>query len=278
MRWRGLALVFCAACLRGAELPEIVARCGERTVGRSEAAALMNGAPAEYAALPRREMLKKLLTERFCAEAMTRMLTDAGFPPSAEQAEKALNDVYRHYPPGMARPDAGDLHRIAQEERTRLQWAFRRYLEARRPEVFQVPPAEVERYYRENQVRFLLPRTVTATEYRAAERMPLETLCARARQGEAPERVLASLPGVTASPAERGAVPDTMRPGEWSAVAAVPGGYAVSHVSAVRPAGYVPLEQAAPLIREMLIRRRTALELERSLRTVLASEKMEFYF
>jgi hypothetical protein len=41
---------------------------------------------------------------------------------------------------------------------------------------------------------------------------------------------------------------------------------------------YVPLEKAAPLIREMMARHRAALELERTLKTVFENTKMEFYF
>ena len=62
------------------------------------------------------------------------------------------------------------------------------------------------------------------------------------------------------------------------AVETVPGGYAVTHVSAEFPAGYVPLEQAAPLIRDLLGQRRAAWELERSLEKALHAKKMEFYF
>lgn len=274
----GMLLLMWTAC--AAELPEIVARCGTRTVSREEAAGLMNAAPAEYAALPRREMLKKVLTDRFCAEAMTRMLTDAGFPPTAEQAEQALSEFFRHYPAGMKRPDPGDLHRIAQEEKTRLQWAYFRYLSARKPDVFLVPPQTVERYYRENQTDFLLPRRTAATRYTAADTAVLTTLSARVRQGESPEKVLQTLSGVRSVPvAEDDPATAKLHAGDWSAVVPVPGGgYAVTHVSAEFPAGYVPLEQAAPLIRDLLGQRRAAWELERSLEKMLAEEKMEFYF
>jgi len=273
----GLFLLGAAAY--AAELPEIVARCGDRTVGREEAARLMRRAPEDPKGLPPRDLMKQVLTDLFCAEAMTRMLTDAGFPPTAEQAEQALTDFFRRCPAGMKRPDPGDLHRIAQEEKTRLLWAYLRYLAARRPELFRIPPQTVERYYREFQTDFLLPRRVTAVRYLAADASVLTALRARIRQGEAPERVLKSLSGIRAVP-----VPETdpavaaMHAGDWSGVEAAPGGYAVTRVSGETPAGYVPLEQAAPLIRETLILRRAETELRKSLETILAAEKMEFYF
>lgn len=274
-----VAGLFLLGAVCAAELPEIVARCGDRTVGRDEAARLMRHAAEEQKSLSRRDLMKQVLTDLFCAEAMTKMLTDAGFPPTAEQAEQALNDFFRRCPAGMKRPDPGDLHRIAQEEKTRLLWAYLRYLAARRPELFRIPPQTVERYYREFQTDFLLPRRVTAVRYLAAEKPALTALRARIRQGEASERVLKSLSGVRAVP-----VPETdpaaaaMHAGDWSEVEAVPGGYAVMYAAAEKPAGYVPLEQAAPLIRETLILRRAEAELRSALETILAAEKMEFYF
>jgi hypothetical protein len=70
-----------------------------------------------------------------------------------------------------------------------------------------------------------------------------------------------------------------LQPGQWSRVTEIAGGgFAVVCMLKRSPPGYVPLTKAAPEIREMMIRRRAALELEGALKSALDAAKMEFYF
>ena len=280
--FRGVIFLLMTACTAaGTELPEIVARCGEKTVRREEVAQLLRQiSPEDMSRLPRRELLKKVLTDHFCSDVLSKMLTDAGFPPDAEKTLAMLKASRNDLSSGTRRLDEGTLKRLSGDPKVQLQWAFRRYLQERRPDIFRVPPAVIERYYRENQQEFLLPAQASGIRYTAKDEALLNAFLYRVRQGAAPENAAAGVTGITAEPLA-GDHPGLagLRKGEWSRVMTLPGnGYAVYRVSAVTPASYVPLEKAAPLIREMMTRHRAALELERTLKSVFDAVKMEFYF
>jgi hypothetical protein len=283
MRFAGavIFLLWTAVTAAGIELTEVVARCGEKNVRREEVMPLLRQASTEdMTRLPRRELLKKVLTEHFCSEALLKMLTDAGFPPDAEKTLEMMKKSRHDLSSGTSRLDEGTLYRLSREPKVQLQWAFRRYLQERRPDIFLVPPAVIERYYRENQQMFLLPPQITGIRYSAGAISVLNTLLLRVRQGEAPERVANSIGGIKTEPFA-GAYPDLagLPAGAWGRMVEIPGGgYTVCRVSAVKPAAYVPMAKAAPLIREMIARRRAALELERALKKALDAAEMEFYF
>ncbi|MBO5688554.1 MAG: peptidyl-prolyl cis-trans isomerase [Lentisphaeria bacterium] len=282
MRYLGAVLFFlCAGILSGAELPEIVARCGEMVVRREAAAKLLRQAdPAERSRLSRRELLQKVLTDHFCSEALSKMLSDAGFPPGEAAALEMLKRSRAALPPGPETPDDGTLARLARDPKVQLKQAYRQYLQERRPDIFQVPPAVLERYYRENQQLFLLPMQIVGTRYTAQDPALLNVLQLRVRQGEKPESAARSIAGISAeSFAGPEAAAAGVPAGTWSPVTALPGGgYRVYHVTETRPPAYLPLEKAAPGIREMMVRRRAALELEGALKAVFAAVKMEFFF
>ncbi len=283
MRFFRLAtILFLSACTAaGMELPEIVARCGEKSVRREDAVQLLRqAAPEDVAGLPRRELLKKVLTDYFCSEALSKMLTEAGFPPDAESTLAMLKKSRQDLSSGTRQLDDGTLKRLSGEPKVQLQWAFRRYLQERRPDMFLVPPAVIERYYRENQQIFLLPPQVSGIRYSAKNAAVLNALLLRVRQGENPDRAAAAADGITVETLA-GNHPGLvgMQTGEWSRIVELPGtGYAVYRVASVTPAAYVPLEKAAPLIREMMARNRAAQELERALKSAFDAAKMEFYF
>ena len=98
MRFAGavIFLLWTVVTAAGTELPEVVARCGEKTIRREEVMPLLRQAsPEDTARLPRRELLKKVLTEHFCSEALLKMLTDAGFPPDAENTLGMIRSTVR---------------------------------------------------------------------------------------------------------------------------------------------------------------------------------------
>ena len=283
MRFAGavIFLLWTVVTAAGTELPEVVARCGKKTIRREEVMPLLRQAsPEDTARLPRRELLKKVLTEHFCSEALLKMLTDAGFPPDAENTLGMMKKSRQDLSSGTSRLDDGTLYRLSRDPKVQLQWAFRRYLQKRRPDIFLVPPAVIERYYRENQQTFLLPPQVTGIRYSAGEAALLNVLLLRVRQGESPEQVVMSIGSIKAEPFA-GDDPGlaALPAGAWSRMIEVPGsGYAVCRVTAVKPAAYVPLAKASPLIQEMIARRRAAVELERALKKALDAAEMEFYF
>lgn len=282
MRFRAavVLVLWAVAAFAGTELPEIVARCGAKTVSREQAARLLQQAdPAVRKKLSRRELLKKVLIDHFCSEALSKMLSDAGFPPDAARSLTMLKKS-RDAMKDHESVDDGTLFRLSRERKVQLQCALRAYLQARRPDVFLVPPVVVERFYRENQQIFLRSRQAGGMRYAAKKAADLQTLLFCIRQGEKPEAVLARMKEISGSvvsgdhPALAG-----LPPGAWSPVTEIPGaGYALYRVSPGGTAGYIPLAEAAPVIREMMVRRRTAVELERALARALGSEKMEFYF
>lgn len=274
-------LLWAVVTAAGTELPEVVARCGEKTVRREEVMPLLRQAsPDDMTRLPRRELLKKVLTEHFCSEALLKMLADAGFSPDAEKTLEMMKKSRLDLVAGISRLDDGTLYRLSRDPKVQLQWAFRRYLQERRPDIFLVPPAVIERYYRENQQMFLLPPQVTGVRYSAGEAAVLNALLLRVRQGESPELAVANIGSIKTEPFA-GDQPGTaeLPVGAWGRIIEIPGsGYAVCRVTAVKPAVYVPLAKAAPVIREMIARRRAAVELERALKKALNAAEMEFYF
>lgn len=283
MRLCGAAifLLLTAWTVCGTELPEVVARCGGTVIRREEAVKLLRQAAlSDRNRLSRRELLKKVLTDHFCSEALSKMLSEAGFSPDAEKTLTLLKKSRDAMPVNPDLPDDGTLFRLSRDPKVQLKWAFRQYLEARRPDMFQVPAAVVERYYRENQQLFRMPPQMEGVRYRARDAAVLDTLILRVRQGESAAAAAQSIAGVQAEPV-RGydAVFAELQPGQWSRVTEIPGGgFAVVCMLKRSPPGYVPLTKAAPEIREMMIRRRAALELEGALKSALDAAKMEFYF
>lgn len=269
----------CAAENMSGSLPSVVARFGNRSVTREEVTAWIQAHP-EDARLSGREAVKAAVTGLFCAETLREMLIREGFPPSEEAAFRCLQRNYAAYPEWIVHPSEADLHRKSREKMTQLQCAYRDYLERKHPEILRVPQDAAERYYRENQSRFLIPRQVVARRLFSARQEDLKTLQARMRQGEPLETVLRSFPEIRVSVPENGdPALNILHAGEWSAVAPwAGGGYSVVYVVRENPAGYVPMQQALPLIRELMGRRRAAAELERELKRVFASAEMEFLF
>ncbi len=277
-----LLFLVCGIWLSAADtgtLPEIVARFGDMVVTREQAGELLSASSGKTAELPFREALKKCLTEYFCCQALRQMLIRQGFPPSAEEAEKALFQVYANYPEGISRPSDGDIRRMAREPMVQLQWALRGYMEKERPDLQFVPAEVVERYYRERQSEFMRPRRKLAVLCLADSLEALEFLQIRVKQGQSPLRAGESVKGVriTAVDPSDDAL-KTLRAGQWGPAYRRSSGYGALYVIRELPADYVPLEDAAPLIREILGRRRAARELENTLNTILSNDKVEFYF
>ena len=264
-----------------ASLPEKAAECGSRIVSRAEAGELLRRSLAPGDAFDRdllRLRLRNAISEEFCRAALSEVLAQRGFAPSQELAETMLR---RLLAPGAAwfgelRPEA--IRAAAADPARQLQLAVLAMLEKETPERLAVAPAELERAYREDQMRFyrpaLLAREVVTAPGTPAGRKALEAVAARTMLGETTAAAVADDPSLvfqrmeTASGSAVG----------WSKPQLAEERYRMERMLPLRPAGFLPFAQAAPLLRAEIGEARARAELQRMMNEYLAAHPVRFHF
>jgi len=264
-----------------ASLPEKVAECGSRVVSRAEAGELLRRSLTPGDAFDRdllRLRLRNAISGEFCRAALVDVLTQRGFAPSPELAETMLR---RLLTPGTAwfgelRPEA--IRSAAADPARQLRLAVLAMLEKEAPDFLAATPAELERAYREDQMRFyrpaLLAREVVTAPGTPEGRRALEAVAARTMLGEATDAAVADDPSLTfrrtetASGAAAG----------WDRPQLAEERYRMERTLPLRPAGFLPLAEAAPLLRAEIGEARAKAELQRMMDEYLAAHPVRFHF
>ena len=264
-----------------ASLPEKAAECGTRVVSRAEAGELLRRSLADGDAFDRdrlRLRLRNAITEEFCRAALADMLTRRGFAPSPELAETMLRRILA---PGTAwfgelRPEA--IRSAAADPARQLQLAVLAMLEKEAPERLNVPSAELERAYREDQMRFyhpaLLAREVVTAPGTPAGRRALEAVAARTMLGETTAAAVADDPSLAFQRTET--VSGTAA--GWGRPQLTAERYQMERVLLLHPAGFLPLKEAASLLRAEIGEARAKAELQRLMNEYLAAHPVRFHF
>ncbi len=263
-----------------ASLPEKVAVCGSRTIGREEAGRLLRAGLSPRDPLNRdhlRIRLRNILCQEFYRRELIGILEQKGFPPSPELAETMLRKMLLPGVPGFGPLHAGALQQAAADPDRQLKMAVLAMLEKTVPERLTATPAELERAYRENQMRFYRParllREIVTAPGTPAGRQALDAVTVRTALGEpggaaGDEGMLQwqqeELTGVTAS--------------GWDTPKLVDGKYRMQRIRLLRPAGFLPFEQASVILRGEIAEAWAGAELMALMNQIAGERPIRFFF
>ncbi len=276
---------------RFSRFPEVVARIDGRPV---ELASILKGVrpaelpPAGSSAEELAAFLKARIERNLYRQVIDDLLREAGRTPSRELAARHLSWVLSLLPRGLAGMTPEMAARLIDSPDYQLNVALHYYFASREPEAIQVSDQEMERFYRLNQQEYLVPERVDLAvlkidRSRPQAREAAEGARARLLQGEAFERVASELDP------ERHSAPSPellalLRAGKIAAESGVIGevielddGFYVVMGKGRIPPYYVPLEEAAPYLRQQLMGGKVARALEALLRRELAKRKIEYF-
>lgn|GEM_PF-1218393 len=270
-RWGGIlaaALPFCGAALELAELPEVLATVDGRPLLRAEVAsqlapqlARLNAEGATEAEI--RRAVRRVVDDALCLRLVEEELRKNALSPSREVAERYLAGELDALPPLARMRLEHELRPRLETREFQLKAAVHLYLAKRfPPEALAVSPAEIERYYQLNRMRYRQPERWDVGVIRIDRKRPNAAdlaAAARARllQGGNFESVAREFDpdgGGSRLPADElralfARELAALSPGDVSGVVSAPEAFFVLLLRRREPGGVIPLAEALPYIR-----------------------------
>ncbi len=268
------------------DVPPVIARLDGKVIGEKEIAPfLKRDLLAENINDPvlRKQILRDCAEKAACMMIVNDLLAAEDIKPSPEMAQKELDNLNRLLPyglPGLNRA------RTAEEPDYQISVAVKQLFLNTLPDKMTVSAAEVEQYYRYHQEAFLIPGKMELGILQVTKDRPgAADLCENARmrvlQGESFDRVAREVdpdgvnrqyPQLTAlarSEAEK------LQIGDLSPVIERTDCYLLVKLNGKTPPRYLPLDDAEPYIREIILSEKSARMLEIIVRTRM-SKSFEF--
>lgn len=223
-------------------------------------------------------LYRKLAEEALWQHEIAVMLAEQGIKPDRAAAEKYLNSLLYQVPEERAKalklanlhaPDAPDM---------RLKAALHFYLEKTVPEAIEITAAEIENYYRNNQIRFKKPAQdqIGILETRDLEKAQMaRSALLQGSSFDAAARLYGE--GRPSKPdQEILQLVRKLRINEVAPLRKVDGHWQVIQLRSRQEASFFSLEEAAPLIRLELSARKEAYVLSRLLKERLSRKKIRY--
>ena len=277
-----------------AELPEVLAAINGKAIRRDDLTAEL--APRLAALELDRDRPRIRMIVRECVDdAICRILLDAelkkfGIVPSRAAAEVYLAGLRRQMPQVSGGKFEQEISPRLDTPEFQLKAAVHLYLERILPPgMLTVSPAEVERYYELNRLRYLLPEkwdigVIRIDRKRADAAEIAASARARLLQGENFEHVAGEVdPEGAGGRLPQGEVRalfarelSAMAPGDVSRVVAAPDAYCVMVLRGRQVGGTMPLEEVAPFIVMEISSAKDSLVLSRVLTKALKNSKVVY--
>ena len=282
---KGLLLcVFFPFLLGAGELPPVVAKFGTAELKRERFKAF----PLPDEPDARRRELKKLVDTEVCLIILRQLLELSRIPPDENTARRYVDLRKKQFGGKIPAATARSLESRVRDKGFQLKAALYFTFLAAVPEAVEPSPEAVGRHYELNKVNFRKPVRSEIALFRAGNndakgREQAKIILARLRQGEDfqalarqfdPGGSRGRAPAEDKLPFERAL--KELKPGETLPVPAASGIYMLKLVS--RTEEYVPLNEAAPAIREILSSRMLKEALEQYMREILAKTPMQYFF
>ena len=288
-------LPFCGAALELTELPEVLATVDGIPLRRDELAGQLAGQLARLnlekaESREVRRSVRMIVDDAVCRRLLDGELRKNSLSPSRKIAGRYLESVLQNLPPAAALKLERELRPRLDDPDFQLKAAVHFYLEKRFPaRLLAVSPAETERYYHLNRMRYRLPERWDAGVIRIdRSRKDAAEVAASARsrllQGEAFETVAREIDpeGVGARlPAEElralfARELAGLSPGDVSGVVSTSDALFVLLLRRREPGGVIPLEEALPYIRLELSAAKDSLALRKVLMEDFAAARVEY--
>ena len=281
------ALLLCALLpllLGAGELPPVVAKFGAVELKREQFKTFALPEKPEA----RRQELKKLVDTEVYLIVLRQLLELSKIPPDENTARLYVEMRRKQYGGKIPPATAKSLESRIGDKGFQLKSALYFTFFAAAPETVEPSPEAVGRHYELNRPSFRKPVRSEIALFRAGNNDPkgreqAKIILMRLRQGEDfqalarqfdPGGSRGRAPAEDKLPFER-AIRE-LKPGETLTVPAASGIYMLKLVS--RTEEYIPLNEAAPAIREILSSRMLKEALERYMREVLAKTPVQYFF
>lgn len=285
--------LFCSA-MDTSELPEVLAAINGKVIRRDELSAEL--APRIAGLELERDRPRVRMIVRECVDdAICRILLDAelkksGIVPSRAAAEVYLAGLRRQMPQVSGGKFEQEISPRLDTLEFQLKAAVHLYLERCFPQaMLTVSPAEIERYYELNRLRYLLPEqwdigVIRIDRKRADAAEIAASARARLLQGEKFENVAGDVdPEGAGGRLPQGEVRElfarelsVMAPGDVSRVVAAPEAYCVMVLRGRQVGGTMPLEEVAPFVVMEISSAKDSLLLSRVLTKALKNSKVVY--
>ena len=286
-RKRVMGLFLCALfplLLGAGELPPVVAKFGSTELKRE----LFRTMPLPDRPDARRRELKRLVDTQVYLIILGRLLELSKIPPDADTARRYVELRKKQYGGKIPAATARSLESRIGDKAFQLKSALYFTFLAAAPETVEPTPEAVGKHYELNKANFRKPIKSEIAVFRAGDndekgRERAKIILMRLRQGEDfqalarqfdPGGSRGRAPAEDKLPFER-AVKE-LKPGETLPVPAASGIYMLKLVS--RTEEYIPLNEAAPAIREILSSRMLKEALEQYMREMLAKTPVQYFF
>ncbi len=271
--------------LGGAELPPVVARFGAVELKREQFRTF--SLPEKPDA--RRRELKRLVDTEVYLIIVRQLLELSKIPPDENTARRYVELRRKQYGGKLPPATARSLESRVRDKGFQLKSALYFTFLAAAPEAVEPTPEAVSRHYDLNKVNFRRPGKSEIALFRVGAndekgRAQAKAVLMRLRQGEDFQALARQFdPG---GPRGRAPVEDKLpferallelKPGQTLPVPALSGIYMLKLVSRT-DGDYIPLNEAAPAIREILSSRMLKEALERYMREILAKTPVQYFF
>ena len=279
------ALLFCVCPgVRGEELPEVLAKFGTVEFRKEHFRQFRLPVDREE----RRRTLKNLVDTQVCLIIVRKLLELSRIPADEKTARRYVALRRAQFGGKLPEAFAKDLESRVKHPDFQLKSALYFTFFAAAPETVEPSPEAVGRHYELNRPSFRKPVRSEIALFRAGNNDPkgreqAKIILMRLRQGEDfqalarqfdPGGSRGRAPAEDKLPFERAI--QELKPGETLTVPAASGIYMLKLVS--RTEEYIPLNEAAPAIREILSSRMLKEALERYMREVLAKTPVQYFF
>jgi len=260
------------------EVPKVIARLDGKPIGEKEIAPfLKRDLLAENIKDPvlRRQILRDAAEKAACMTIVNELLAAASVTPSRERAQQELDNLNSLLPFGLP---GLNINKTAEDPDYQLSVAIKQLFCSTLPDKMTVSQAEVEQFYRYHQAKFTIPGKCEYGILQVTKDRPnAADLCDTARlrilQGESFDRVAGEVdpnginrqyPQLTALIKSEG---EKLAVGEISPIIERTDCYLLIQLKSKTPPRYLPLEDADPYIREIILSEKSAKLLEIIVRT-----------
>lgn len=263
-------------------LPEIPATVDGQPVSREE---VIRRLPPDWNGLDRKLTLRAI-QEAIYAKIIRDALSAAGERPNETTTQQALREFNTLLPSDMPKRSEEEILTLAKSPDLQLNTALHRYFMKIQPELMAISDAEIEEFYRLNQMKFITPASVTlgiiqiAKSRKNAEELARDTR-ARLQQGENFDRVAKEISpnGSTAPTSElmslfQSNVPQPKK-NMITPILQDNDNFFIIKVKELQPATSIPLQKIEPFLRAQLEARRTGEVLELFLKRELMLRKIK---